>query len=46
MAIELSEEDASGYHTQKLRMTLHASKGTEGDIDVFVLDSSSISKLV
>lgn len=37
---------ASGYHTSKLRVTLHVSKVYEGDIDVFVHDSSSLSKLV
>lgn len=37
---------ASDYHTSKLRVTLHVSKVYEGDIDVFVHDSSSLSKLV
>ncbi|MFL1547321.1 hypothetical protein [Pseudomonas sp. O39] len=36
----------SGYHTSKLRVTLHVSKVYEGDVDVFVLESSSLSKLV
>lgn len=37
---------ASGYHTSKLRVTLHVSNVYEGDIDVFVHDSNSLSKLV
>lgn len=37
---------ASGYHTSKLRVTLHVSKVYEGDVEVLVHDSSSLSKLV
>lgn len=34
------------YHSLKLRVTLHVSKEYEGDVDVFMHDSSSVSKLV
>jgi hypothetical protein len=36
----------TGYHTSKLRVTLHVSKVYDGEVDVFVHDSSSLSKLV
>ncbi|MEX5688899.1 hypothetical protein [Pseudomonas silesiensis] len=36
----------TGYHASKLRVTLHVSKVYEGDVDVFVHDSSSLSKLI
>jgi hypothetical protein len=36
----------SSYHTSKLRVTLHVSKVYEGEVEVLVHDSSSLSKLV
>jgi len=36
----------TGYHTSKLRVTLHVSKVYDGEVEVFVHDSSSLSKLV
>ncbi|WP_223507742.1 hypothetical protein [Pseudomonas sp. BF-B-25] len=36
----------TGYHTSKLRVTLHVSKVYDGEVNVFVHDSSSLSKLV
>ncbi|MEB0227903.1 hypothetical protein [Pseudomonas sp. 10S4] len=36
----------SAYHTSKLRVTLHVSQVYEGDVEVFVHDSSSLSKLI
>lgn len=36
----------TGYHASKLRVTLHVSKEYEGDNDVFIHDSSSLSKLI
>jgi len=39
-------KNTTGYHSPRLRVTLHVSKEFEGDVDVFVHDSSSLSKLV
>ncbi|VVO98043.1 hypothetical protein PS903_02638 [Pseudomonas fluorescens] len=36
----------TGYHASKLRVTLHVSKVYDGEVEVFVHDSSSLSKLV
>lgn len=36
----------TGYHTSKLRVTLHVSKVYDGEVEVFFHDSSSLSKLV
>jgi hypothetical protein len=36
----------TGYQTSKLRVTLHASKVYDGEVDVFAHDSSSLSKLL
>jgi hypothetical protein len=36
----------TGYHTSKLRVTLHVSKVYDGEVEVLVHDSSSLSKLV
>lgn len=37
---------STGYQTSRLRVTLHVSKVYEGDVDVLVHDSSSLSKLI
>lgn len=39
-------KNTTGYHTSKLRVTLHVSKVYDGEVEVFVHDSSSLSKLV
>jgi hypothetical protein len=36
----------TGYQTSKLRVTLHVSKVYDGEVEIFVHDSSSLSKLV
>ncbi|KAA0986305.1 hypothetical protein FQ192_24175 [Pseudomonas sp. ANT_J12] len=41
-----SPKKITGYHTSKLRVTLHVSKVYDGEVEVFVHDSSSLSKLV
>lgn len=37
---------SSGYHSTRLRVTLHVSREYEGDINVFVHDSTSLSSLI
>lgn len=39
-------KNTTGYHTSKLRVTLHVSKVYDGEVEVFVHDSSSLSKPV
>lgn len=41
-----SPKKITGYHTSKIRVTLHVSKVYDGEVEVFVHDSSSLSKLV
>ncbi|WP_339473565.1 hypothetical protein [Pseudomonas fluorescens] len=41
-----SPKKLTGYHKSKLRVTLHVSEVYDGEVEVFVHDSSSLSKLV
>ncbi|MCK9712296.1 hypothetical protein LT706_12260 [Pseudomonas syringae pv. syringae] len=41
-----STRRSAGYRSSKLRVTLHVSKVYEGEVDIFIHESSSLSRLV